>query len=125
MEMNIQANLVSQLCQRKDITVIENAPMRSYTSFQIGGPADLLVMPQTAEGLSYSLSLLQKAGIPVTVIGAGSNLLVADAGIRGAVVRLSPPFSQVIHILIHFHILNHLIHSAFYSWYMMILLFQP
>ncbi|MBR6728932.1 MAG: hypothetical protein IKL80_02125, partial [Clostridia bacterium] len=79
MEMNIQANLVSQLCQRKDITVIENAPMRSYTSFQIGGPADLLVMPQTAEGLSYSLSLLQKAGIPVTVIGAGSNLLVADA----------------------------------------------
>ncbi|MBE7021927.1 MAG: UDP-N-acetylmuramate dehydrogenase [Ruminococcaceae bacterium] len=91
----MQTQLISRLHERADIKVIEHAPMCDYTSLQIGGPADLLVLPQTAEGLDFSLKTLRHAGLPVFVVGAGSNLLVSDAGVRGAVVRLGAPFSRV------------------------------
>jgi len=82
----MHTQLLAQLNKRADITVIENAPMAAYTTFQIGGPADIMIVPESAEGFAYALQTLHKSDIPTTVIGAGSNLLVADAGIRGAVV---------------------------------------
>jgi len=91
----MQTQLLSKLHKRADITVIEHAPMQNYTSFQIGGPADMLILPQTAEGLLYALQALHDTDLPLTVIGAGSNMLVGDKGIRGAVVRLSKPFSNI------------------------------
>ena len=66
---------------------IRHAPMRNHTTLRLGGPADWLVTPETEEELAGCLAEARAAGMPVTVIGQGSNLLVLDGGIRGAVIR--------------------------------------
>ena len=66
-----------------------NEPMSRHTSLGIGGPADLLVLPQDEEDLAMLLSRTHEEGIPIMFLGAGSNLLVKDGGIRGVVVKLS------------------------------------
>ncbi len=63
-------------------------PMSKHTSFHIGGPADILAQPHSAEELCAVLSEARAQGIPVTIIGNGSNLLVRDNGVRGLVIKL-------------------------------------
>ncbi len=70
-------------------------PMAPHTTFRLGGPADLFVQPVDLEDLARTIQFARAKGLPLKVIGNGSNLLVADAGIRGLVVRLTPGFSQV------------------------------
>lgn len=76
-------------------TVYYEEPMSNHTTFRIGGPADLLVTPRTKQELKKVLLWACDNRVPVTVIGAGSNLLVRDGGIRGLVVKLGPLFSHV------------------------------
>ena len=59
-----------------------------YTTFGIGGAADVLVVPRSVEALVKVLNVCAIAGWPVTVLGNGSNVLVSDRGVRGAVVLL-------------------------------------
>lgn len=75
----------------RDIKIDE--PMSRHTTYGIGGPADVFVSPQTEEQLIAILRKADEAGIPVTVIGGGSNTLVSDKGIRGITLcttRLKP-----------------------------------
>jgi UDP-N-acetylmuramate dehydrogenase len=65
-----------------------NAPLKEYTSFRIGGPADVLVMPADAEDVCLLVRQARAADIPIFVLG-GTNLLVRDHGIRGIVVSLA------------------------------------
>ncbi len=64
------------------------APLRDYTSFRIGGPADVLVTPADIEDLARLVAQAREHRVPVFVIG-GTNLLVRDGGIRGIVVSLA------------------------------------
>lgn len=64
-------------------------PMAPHTSFRIGGPADAFLAPRSAEELADARSACLAAGLPVFLLGGGTNLLVADKGIRGAVIDLS------------------------------------
>ncbi len=68
--------------------VREQVPLAPYTTFRVGGPADWFVELSSSEELLVALRLAAAAGIPVTVLGGGSNVLVSDEGIRGLVVRL-------------------------------------
>lgn len=70
-------------------------PMRDHTTFKIGGPADAVVAPRTPEGVARALDICAIAGVPVTVVGNGSDLLVGDRGIRGVVVLLRENMSAV------------------------------
>ena len=63
-------------------------PMKEHTTFRVGGPADLFLMPKNAEELKESIEILKKYDVPMMVIGNGSNLLVRDKGIRGAVIQI-------------------------------------
>jgi len=63
-------------------------PMSAHTSFRIGGPADLFAAPETAEEAAAILSLASRLSVPVFLLGGGTNILVADRGIRGLVVDL-------------------------------------
>lgn len=74
--------------------VTPDAPLAPYTWFRVGGPADLLFRPADAEDLATFLAALPSE-VPVTMIGAGSNLLVRDGGIPGAVIRLGPAFAVI------------------------------
>ncbi len=69
--------------------LVANQPLADLTWLRVGGPAQLLFTPASAEDLAYFLWHLP-AMIPVTVIGVGSNLIVRDGGVPGVVVRLSP-----------------------------------
>ena len=62
--------------------------MAKHTTFRTGGPADLFLMPQNRTELKESIALLREHNVPYMVIGNGSNLLVGDGGIRGAVIQL-------------------------------------
>jgi UDP-N-acetylmuramate dehydrogenase len=64
-------------------------PMKKHTSFKVGGPADILVTPDSAEDVINLIRLCQDSKVPYIIIGNGSNLLVRDGGIRGVVVKLS------------------------------------
>ena len=69
-------------------------PMKKHISFRVGGPADILVKPNTEEELSALVKLIKKENIPYLIIGNGSNLLVKDGGIRGVVIELSDNFNN-------------------------------
>ena len=71
-----------------------DAPMAPRTSIRVGGPADLLVRPADPPDLAALLWNCAARRVPVMVLGGGANLLVADAGIRGVVVRLPVDFGE-------------------------------
>jgi UDP-N-acetylmuramate dehydrogenase len=62
-------------------------PLRHHTTFRIGGPADYFVAARTADELVQALRAAHDLGVPVFLLGGGSNLLVSDEGFRGLVVR--------------------------------------
>ena len=64
-------------------------PLSRYTSFRVGGPADLLALPSDRQTLISLLAAARKEKIPVTLIGGGTNTLVSDKGIRGLVIVLT------------------------------------
>ena len=75
--------------------IIPRASMARYTSFRVGGEADVLVNIGSAEDISAALRAARRAGVPVTVIGNGSNLLVRDGGIRGVVLRVGRHMADI------------------------------
>ena len=66
----------------------ENEPLKNYTTYRTGGPADVIVFPGKNESISRIVKISREARVPLTVIGGGSNLLVGDKGIEGIVMRL-------------------------------------
>jgi len=70
------------------------APLKDYTWFRVGGPAEVLYSPADEADLAYALKHLPQ-DIPVTMIGLGSNLLVRDGGIEGVVIRLGRGFGEI------------------------------
>lgn len=75
--------------------VLENEPMCNHTTFKVGGAADWFLMPQNAEQLSATLKAAKDAGLPVFILGNGSNLLVGDKGIRGVVICLCKKMDSI------------------------------
>lgn len=80
-------SLLARLQSIPKLTVLQNVPLAKYTRFGLGGPADLLA--ETSDEAAFAAAWLQvrDAGVPLEVIGGGSNLIVADAGFRGVVLR--------------------------------------
>ncbi len=71
-----------------------NAPLSGITWFHVGGPAEVMFRPADPEDLAAFLRA-KPAGVPVTVIGVGSNLLVRDGGVPGVVIRLGRGFAGI------------------------------
>jgi UDP-N-acetylmuramate dehydrogenase len=67
--------------------VARNAALAPLTTFKVGGPADWLVETRSCAELRDVLALAGREGLPVTVVGGGSNLLIGDRGVRGIVIR--------------------------------------
>ena len=85
---NIKALQTALLKELPSTRVREEEYLRHHTTFKIGGPADLFVEPTTMAELSFALRTIHEFDVPVTIIGCGSNILVKDGGIRGAVVSV-------------------------------------
>lgn len=85
---NIKALQTALLEKLPSTRVREEEYLRHHTTFKIGGPADLFIEPITMAELSFALRTVHEFDVPVTIIGCGSNILVKDGGIRGAVVSV-------------------------------------
>lgn len=77
------------------VTVVADEPMKNHTSFRIGGKADIFVSVKNENEAISAIEVFKNLGVEYTVIGNGSNLLVSDEGIDGAVLCLGKEFSCV------------------------------
>jgi UDP-N-acetylmuramate dehydrogenase len=70
-------------------------PLKRYTAWKIGGPADALLEPKSVGELIEAAEKAREQDIPVTVLGGGTNVLVRDGGIRGLTIRLAKSLTNV------------------------------
>ncbi len=91
MQENI-LHLVNEILDETMVFPME--PMSKHTTFRIGGPADLLLTPESIEQVQRLCQLFRSENIPYLVLGNGSNVLVGDQGIRGVVIQLGNRFAQ-------------------------------
>ena len=78
-------SLIKKLTTLPEVTVKTGVPLQEYTSFQVGGPADIFLIPRTIPAFSKVLATIHKK-LPYFVLGRGSNIIVSDSGFRGAVI---------------------------------------
>jgi len=81
-------NIITALEKEKVGRLLPNEPMAPYTTWKIGGVADLLVVPESKEQLIRTVNVLRELRTPWMKIGKGSNMLISDKGIRGVVIKL-------------------------------------
>jgi UDP-N-acetylmuramate dehydrogenase len=82
------ADALSALARDLDPAHLRRAePLAPYTTFKIGGPADLLYDATSADALATAISAARAHGVPWFVLGLGANILVGDGGVRGLVIR--------------------------------------
>lgn len=75
-----------------------NEPLKDKTTFRIGGPARFFIEPKDIIDLKRLLDSARSLRTPIYIIGAGSNILVDDSGVNGAVIRLTSPYFKKIYI---------------------------
>lgn len=75
--------------------IIEDEMMNKHTTFKVGGPADLYVIPRSEEELVYAIEVCKSENVPYYVIGNGSNLLVTDKGFRGVIIEVYRQMSDI------------------------------
>lgn len=86
---------LTSLCQNLECEYILNALMKDYTTFQIGGPCDILVRPYDEGQVAALIQFCAVNGIRWQVIGNGSNLLAPDGGVSGVVIQIGSNFSYI------------------------------
>ncbi|MBU7592019.1 UDP-N-acetylmuramate dehydrogenase [Metabacillus halosaccharovorans] len=80
--------LFSELTEANIGKVLENESLAKHTTIKIGGPADIYLEPNSTDSLCKAIEIIKHRNVKWTVIGRGSNLLVADKGIEGVVIKL-------------------------------------
>lgn len=91
--MEVWIEQLQQLLGKEGCHIQEK--MREHTTFRVGGPADVFLQPKNREELRETIRILREQKIPTLIIGNGSNLLVRDKGIRGAVVQIYQRMAEI------------------------------
>jgi len=86
--MNEINNETASLC-------LINESLKKHTTYGIGGPADLMIFPKSKQDLIKVIEIINENKIQLTILGSGSNVLVSDNGIRGAVISLKNSLKQI------------------------------
>ena len=85
-----------ELFKNKDIgEVLFNERMKNHTSFKIGGPADVIIIPKDEKGVLEAITLLRANNIDFFIMGNGTNLLVKDGGLRCVVIKINEGLNKV------------------------------
>lgn len=88
--MDQYSNFIKGLCNIiEEDNILFNEPMKNHTSFKVGGPVDILIIPENVEAVVAVIKLCNKESIPYYILGKGSNLIVKDGGFRGAIIKLT------------------------------------
>lgn len=87
---------VKELFKDKNVgEVLFDEPMKNHTSFKIGGPADVIIIPNNENEVIEAVTLLRENNIDLFIMGNGTNLLVKDGGLRGAVIKINEGLNKV------------------------------
>ena len=92
--MSLSREIISEL-MNTGLKVTFDEAMSKHTSFQIGGDADALIEPRNADEIKKAICVCKELGIKYHIIGNGTNLLVSDMGIRGAVIKLRGEMANI------------------------------
>lgn len=87
-------NLIENL-NENNISYVLDEPMSAHTTFKIGGAADILITVKSIDELQAAINACKASNLPVMILGNGSNLLVSDNGIEGAVITLDGDFKEI------------------------------
>jgi len=90
--MNLNKNFL-QKTFGKNLAINEN--LSKYNWFNLGGPAELFFRPENKNQLKNFLTEIKKYDLKINVLGAGSNVLIRDSGIKGVVIKLGSKFSEI------------------------------
>ena len=85
----------SEELKRNFKNIYNNEGLSKYSWFNLGGPADIFFRPSSINQLSAFLKLLKNKNIPINILGAGSNTLIRDGGIKGIAIKLGSKFSYL------------------------------
>ena len=97
MKRQVQENITKQLqaiLEPEDLLFDE--PMKSYTTFRVGGPAKWMASPADEQQLRIVLKICKETDIPYFILGRGSNLLVSDRGFDGVMINLRKHFNKIV-----------------------------
>ena len=94
MKKNIMS-FYEELEKKFNNSITKNVSLSNYSWFNLGGPAEYLFKPKNKNELIQFLQKNKKNKQRVTILGAGSNTLIRDNGVKGVVVKLGPSFSKI------------------------------
>ncbi|MDZ7671652.1 MAG: UDP-N-acetylmuramate dehydrogenase [Halanaerobiales bacterium] len=77
---------INEFNQINDLIVKENVPLKKYTTFEVGGPADLFLVPKNSKALKKLTKIIKTNNLNYFVLGKGSNIIVGDKGYRGIII---------------------------------------
>lgn len=86
---------IIDILSNSNIPYVLNEPMSAHTTFKIGGAADIMMTVKNTEELQAAVTACKESGVPYMILGNGSNLLVSDDGIEGAVITLDGAFKEI------------------------------
>lgn len=82
--------------KNKDVgEMLIDEPMKKHTTFEIGGPVDLMILPSTEEEIKLAVDICKDKKLPYMVMGNGSNMLVRDSGIRGVIIKINDNYNNI------------------------------
>ena len=88
-------SLVLELSRKFKKNISHNVKLSNYSWFNLGGPAEHLFKPESKDQLIQFLKINKKNNLDITILGAGSNTLIRDNGIKGVVIKLGSNFSNI------------------------------
>jgi len=89
---DVYNELIKKICPEH---VLRDEPMSKHTSFKIGGLVEFMILPNSVDELQHAIKILKDKNIEYYIIGNGTNILVSDAGIKGAVIKIGQNFNKV------------------------------
>ncbi|HAN10678.1 MAG TPA: UDP-N-acetylenolpyruvoylglucosamine reductase [Clostridiales bacterium] len=93
--MNIK-NIIEKLKEKvEERNILKDEILADHTTYKIGGPADIFVVPQNKEELIHSVKVCRENNAEYVILGRGSNILVSDNGFRGVVINTGDNYSKI------------------------------
>lgn len=87
--------VINEINNKTASLCLMNESLKKHTTYGIGGPADLMIFPKSKQDLIKVIEIINENKIQLTILGSGSNVLVSDNGIRGAVISLKNSLKQI------------------------------
>ena len=87
--------VINDLKKKFGKNIIQNENLSKYSWFNLGGPAELFFRPENKEQLKNFLKEVSKQDTSINILGAGSNTLIRDTGVKGIIIKLSSKFSNM------------------------------